>query len=116
MAIVSILKSALKSLPWKSIATTALEHAPDLYQKARKHFQKGGDQGSPPSAEAELNERITRLESLLLEQEALIREQKEKSAMLVDRCKILEARLFSFKIVSVLLFVAAMILLALLMK
>lgn len=106
----------LKSLPWKSIATTAMEHAPVLYEKAKKHFSKGGDPATPPPAEVELNDRIVRLETLLLEQETLIRQQNEKAALLEENCANLEARLFSFKIVSGLLFAVAMILLALVLK
>lgn len=108
--------SILKSLPWKSIATTAMEHAPELYEKAKNHFSKGGDPATPSPAEAELNARIVRLEALLLEQETLIRLQNEKAALLEDHCTTLEARLFSFKVVSGLLFAVAMILLALLLK
>lgn len=116
MAIISILTTALKALPWKSIATTAMEHAPELYEKAKNHFSKSGDQATPSPAEAELNARIVRLEALLIEQETLLRQQNEKAAFLEDHCSTLEARLFSFKIVSGLLFAVAMILLALLLK
>ncbi|NVO00883.1 MAG: hypothetical protein HXX17_16320 [Geobacteraceae bacterium] len=116
MAIISILKTALKTLPWKTLATTAMEHAPELYEKAKKHFSKGGDPGTASPAETELSARIVRLEALLLEQETVIRQQSEKTALLENQCATLEARLFSFKIVSGLLFAVAMILLALLLK
>lgn len=116
MVIISIFKSVLKTLPWKSIATTALEHAPELYEKAKKHFGKGDDSAHVPPAEAELNARVSRLEVLLMEQEAIIRKLKEQESLLAERCETLEARLFSFKIVSGFLFAVAMILLALLLK
>jgi hypothetical protein len=108
--------SILKCLPWKSIATTAMEHAPELYEKAKNYFGKAGDPAAATPAEAELNARIVRLEALLLEQETMIRRQKERADLLEEHCTTLGARLFSFKIISGLLFAVAMILLALLLK
>jgi uncharacterized coiled-coil protein SlyX len=112
MGITSILGSALKDLPWRTIANAAMEHAPELYQKARERFQKPGEK----AGEVELQARIARLETLLLEQERVIRQQAEKNAKLEEKSAALEALLVRFKIVSGVLFVATMILLALLMK
>lgn len=115
MGLVSILGSTLKNLPWRTIATTAMDHAPELYRKAREHFGKNNT-SAVSATEIELNDRIARLEALLLEQDALIRQQQVKCDKLEKDCITLEGRLFSFKIVSGILFFAAMILLALLLK
>ena len=114
MGIGSIMGSLLKGLPWKRIAAAAMEQAPELYQKARERFMKGGE----PEREtaAGLQARIARLEALLLEQEGLIRDQSAKNALLEERCASLEARLLRFKIVSGILFATALVMLALLMK
>lgn len=117
MGITSILATTLKNLPWRTIAIAAMERAPELLQKARDRFQKPGDQQfSEAAIETELQERIARLEALLLEQEDLTRKQAAHSTFLEGRCAALESRLFSCKIVSGVLFAAAMILLVLLLK
>lgn len=116
MGIGTILATTLKNMPWRTIATAAMERAPEFYKMARERFQKQGEQAGEAAVATELQARITRLEGLLLEQEGVIRQQSEKSSRLEERCAALQARLFSFKIISGLLFVAAMILLALLLK
>lgn len=117
MGIGSVLATALKSLPWRTLALTALERAPELFQKARECFQKpDAQQICAPAVDAGLQERIARLEGLLLEQEGLLREQAAQCSLLEERSAALESRLASCKIVIGVLFVAAMILLLLLLK
>jgi hypothetical protein len=117
MGITSLLAAALKNLPWRTIAISALERAPELFQIARDRFQKPEAQhDSEAATAAELQARIARLEKLLLEQEGLIREQSAQRTLLEDRCTALEARLSSFKIISGGLLVGVLILLALLLK
>lgn len=117
MGITSILATTLKKLPWRTIAIVAMERAPELFQKARERFQKPIEQQvSEAPVDTELQERIARLEALLLQQDGLIREQAAQSTLLQDRCVLLESRLFRCKIVSGVLFVAAMTLLVLLLK
>jgi hypothetical protein len=117
MGITSILATTLKNLPWRTIAIAAMERAPELFQKARERVQKPGDQQiSEAAVETELQERIIRLEALLLEQEDLTRKQAAHSTFLEGRCALLESRLHRFKIFSGVLFAAAMVLLFLLLK
>jgi hypothetical protein len=117
MGIGSILATTLKNLPWRTITIAAMERAPELFQQAREYFQKPGDpQISEAAVKAELQERIARLEALLLQQEGLLREQAAQNTLLQERCTLLESRLFSCKIVSGVLFAAAIILLFLLLK
>lgn len=116
MGIGSILGSALKSLPWNRIAVAAMEQAPELFQKAKERFMKSGEPAVETAAETELQDRIAKLEALLLEREGLIREQSAKRVVLEERCAGLEARLLRFKIISGILFATALVLLALLMK
>lgn len=116
MGIGSILATTLKNIPWRTIATAAMERAPELYKMAKDRFQKQGEQAGEAAAETELQTRITLLEGLVVEQDGVIRQQSERIAQFEERCAALEIRLFSFKIISGILFVAAMILLALLLK
>lgn len=116
MGITAILGTALKNLPWRTIATVALERAPELYQKAKERFQTNEIPPGESAFETELQERIAHLQSLLIEQRAINRELSEKCALLEKRTAKLETGLFSFKVVSGVLFISTMILLALLMK
>lgn len=111
MGISSILGTLLKNVSWDRIASMAMEHAPEIYRKARERFQS---EGAP--VETELHERIVRLEKLLLEQETVIRDQAAKNIGLQERCALLERRLFTFKIISAALFLAALTMIVLLLK
>ena len=116
MGVTSILAATLKSLPWRTIAIAAMERAPELFQKARECFQKPGEPACATTVATELQERITRLEAQIIQQENFIREQAAQSTLLQERCALLESRLISFKIVSSVLFAADMILLFLLLR
>lgn len=117
MGISAILAATVKNLPWRSIATAALERAPELYQKVRERLQKPAEQqAEEAAAEAELQARLTRLEGLLLEQEEVIRRQAAETARLEEACSDLESRLLRSRIISGVLGAAALITLALLLK
>jgi len=116
MGISSILAAVLKHVSWGKMASMAMEYAPGLYRKARERFQGDGGPAACSSVEAELQERIVRLEKLLLEQETVIREQAAKNIGLQGECAALESRLYIFQVSSAALFIAATIMLALLLK
>jgi hypothetical protein len=116
MGITTILGSALKNLPWRAIATVALERAPELYQKTKERFQEKEAAFEESALGKELQERISHLQSLLIEQKGLNRELAAKCAFLEKRTATLESSLFSFKVVSGVLFISAMIMLALLIQ
>lgn len=116
MGMTAILGSALKKMPWRTIAAVALERAPELYQKAKERFQANELPPDESDLEKELQERISHLQRLLIDQKNMNRELAEKCALLEKRTAALETGLFSFKVVSGVLFVSVMILLALLMK
>lgn len=111
MSMAAILVKVLKNLPWRTIATVAMERGPGLYQKARERFPQAGALPCESAAEIELQARVVDLQRLLLEQKSLTREQEEKSALLAKCCAALEARLFSWKVGAGALFIAALILL-----
>ena len=112
MSMAAILVKVLKNLPWRTIATVAMERAPGLYQKAKERVPKTGAPSCESEAEVELQARLADLQRLLLEQKSLNREQEEKSVLLAKRCADLEARLFGCKVVAGALFISALILLA----
>lgn len=116
MGITAILGAALKNLPWRTIAIVAMERAPELFQKTKERFKQSGEPPGEAAIETELQEKIAHLQRLLIDQRSLNREQAEKSAAFEKRCAALEIRLFSFKVVSGVLFIAVMLLLALLFR
>ncbi len=110
MGIGSLVGSALKSLPWNKIAVAVMEQAPELYQKARERF--GRDGGIAATAtEAELQERLARLEAQLLQQEELIAERGARCAALEERCIALEGKLRTWRILCGISAAAALVLL-----
>ena len=92
-----ILSSLLKYVSWGQIASLAMEYGPQLLKQAREKLDAAAH---PTAAETELRERIERLEKLLLEQENVISEQKARSELLEENCRILEAQLGLWKIVT----------------
>ena len=116
MSMAAILVKALKSLPWRTIATVAMERAPELYQKARERFPQTGATPCESAVEMELRARVADLQRLLLEQKSLNREQEEKRDLLAKRCANLEARLFRLKVIAGALFVAIFILLVIALR
>lgn len=116
MGISSILGAVLKNVSWSKIAHMAMEYAPELYRKAKERFQQDTELPAEITVETELQERITRLEKLLLEQESIIHDQAAKSLSLEEKCAALEGRLLTFKIISGALFLVALTALVLLLK
>jgi hypothetical protein len=116
MSMTAILVKALKSLPWRTIATVAMERAPELYQKARARSPQTGATPCESAVEMELQARVADLQKLLLEQKGLNREQEEKSVLLAKRCAALEARLLSWQVIAGALFIAALILLVIALR
>ncbi len=116
MGISSILGAVLKNVPWHKIATAAMEYAPDLYAKAKERFQQQEERSSETVVEHELQERVSRLEKLLLEQDDLIRSLVAKNASLEETISALSGRLLLFKVGSGCLLFAAAVMLLLLLK
>ena len=116
MGISLILGTVLKNVSWEKIARMAMEYGPELYRQAKERFQHEGENAAESPVETELQERIVRLEKLLLEQETVIREQAAKNISLDERCALLESRLLIFKVSSGILFLAVLIMLVPLLK
>jgi hypothetical protein len=115
MGISALFSSLVKGVPWTKVAGMAMEYGPELYRKALGRFQ----QEAPPrdaDTTVELQERLTRLEALLLEQEALLREQVAKNDQLEKRCISLESSLLQFQIIAGALALGCIVLLAVLFK
>jgi len=115
MGILSIFSSLAKGITWAKVASVAMEYGPELYRRAMERFQPE----TPPAAEAEyieLQDRVTRLEKLLLEQEEIIREQTTKNGLLEKRCHSQESRLLALKVAAGVLTVGCVILLTVLFK
>ena len=116
MGISSILGAVLKNVSWEKIARMAMEYGPELYRQAKERFQNETEPAAETAVETELQERIVRLEKLLLEQETVIRDQAAKNIGLQEQCAALERRLFIFKISCGTLLSTALIMLVLLLK
>lgn len=116
MGITTLFTTALKGVSWQKIAGMAMEYGPEIYRKARDRFRKDDPQPERQGAEAELRERIGRLEKLLLEQEEVIREQVARSERLQEACLKLEGALKLFKVVTALLAFVALVLAVMLIR
>jgi len=116
MSIAAILVKVVKNLPWRTIATVAMERGPGLYQMARERFPQTGALPCESAAEMELQARVADLQRLLLDQKSLNRELEEKSAQLAKLCAALESRLTSWKVIAGALFIAALVLLVITLR
>ncbi len=94
-----IFSSVLKYVSWGKIATLAMEYGPELVRQVRGRF-KSEDVASAIAPAPELNERISRLEKLLLEQEQIIIEQKKRNSMLEENYRTLESQFGLLKVVT----------------
>lgn len=103
MGIAAVIGAVLKNVSWGKVASLAMEYAPGLYQQAKERFKREEEPAEASPVETELQERISRLEKLLLEQEAVIREQVAKNELLEESCRQLEGRVNLFRIIAVIL-------------
>lgn len=109
MGITAVISAALKNVSWGKVASLAMEYAPELYQQAKDRFRREEEPVTASPVETELQERISRLEKLLVEQEDVIREQAAKNELLEENCRLLEGRVNLFKIIAVILAGAALV-------
>lgn len=116
MGLAGIFKAALKDAPWQKIATMAMEYGPEICRRASEMLHRDVAGPQREQAEAELKARVESLEKLLLEQEEIIRGQKERCDQLSDACLQLENRLRNFRMICVLLAVSCAILLFLVLR
>ena len=115
MGIASFFVSLVKGITWAQVANVAMEYGPEFYRQARERFQP--EESLAAVAEnIELQERIARLEKLLLEQEGIIREQAAKTGLLEKRCIALESQLLVLKVTAGALTLGCVGLLAILFK
>lgn len=105
----------LKGITWAKLASLAIEHGPGLYRQARERFQTD-TLPVASAAEAELLDRVARLEKLLLEQEMVIREQTARKELIEKSCQSLESQLLVFRVAVGVLALGVIILLAVLFK
>lgn len=116
MGFPAVITAALKGLTWQRVASLAMEYGPLFYHQARERLHKGDGPAAPSPAEVELEERIARLEKLLVEQDELIRGQAARNEQLEEACLRLESRLTTAKIVCALLACIAIVLTVMLLR
>ncbi|HZV80934.1 MAG TPA: hypothetical protein VFF53_02080 [Geobacteraceae bacterium] len=110
MGISTVIASALKGVSWQKIAGLAMEYGPEFYRQARGRFNKDDQQPEQHGLEVELQERVDRLEKLLVEQEEIISKQVAEGEQLKELCLKLEERLKVFKTIAAALAVTTLIL------
>ena len=115
MGMASVFASLVKGITWTKVASMALEYGPDIYRKAMERFQCPPAPAGAPE-DPELQERLARLEKLLLEQEEIIRGEAARNELLEKRCQELEGTLLVLKVVAGLLTLGCIVLLAVLFK
>lgn len=115
MGMASVFASLVKGITWTKVASMALEYGPDIYRKAMERFQCPPAPAGPPE-DPELQERLARLEKLLLEQEEIIRGEAARNELLEKRCQELERLLLVLKVVAGLLTLGCIVLLAVLFR
>lgn len=115
MGISSVFSSLVKGITWAKVANVAMEYGPEFYRKAIERFQP---EASPAAGAeyAELQERVARLEKLLLEQEEVIRELAAKNGLLEKRCTAQESQLLILKVTAGALTLGCIVLLAILFR
>lgn len=103
MGIGTLLTGALKGVSWLKIAEVVMEYGPELYRQACERFQKSDQPPHPQQAEIELQERIDRLEKLVVEQDIVLRKHVARNEQLEEVCLQLEGRLKTWKLICVVL-------------
>lgn len=115
MGIKSFISTLAKGGIWAKVATMAIEHGPELYRKAMEHYQR--TTVAPAEVkEVELQQRVARLEELLLEQEAVIRGEVAKRELAEQKCLLLESEVTWLRVIAGVLGLGCIILLAILFK
>jgi uncharacterized coiled-coil protein SlyX len=99
MGLSALLSGALKGVSWQKIAGLAVTYGPEIYRQACERLGKSGQPAAPPQAEIDLQERIDRLEQLLVEQEEVIRELVARNERLEETCLQLAGQVKKFRVV-----------------
>lgn len=116
MGIPTVIRGVLKGVAWGKVAGLVMEYGPELYRQACERFRRDGVTPELTEAEAELHERIDRLEKLLVEQEGVIRAQVTRNEQLEEACLRLEGRVNRMRIVSAVLAGVSLLLAVLLFR
>lgn len=116
MGIKSFFSTIAKGGIWAKVATMAIEHGPELYRKAMEHYQRATGVTPADVKEVELQQRVARLEELLLEQEAVIRGEVAKRELAEQKCLLLEREITWLRVIAGVLGLGCIILLAILFK
>jgi len=95
MGITAILATAMKQISWGQVADIAVKYGPDFIRKLKDRLQQlpAGENEEAVVVTAQLSERISELESVLIKQEELIEQQNKNIALLEEIGKTLQARL-----------------------
>lgn len=95
MGITAILATAMKQISWGQVADIAVKYGPDFIRKLKDRLQQlpAGGNEEAVVVTAQLSERISELESVLIKQEELIEQQNKNIALLEEIGKTLQARL-----------------------
>jgi|GEM_PF-3024562 len=95
MGITAILATAMKQISWGQVADIAVKYGPDFIRKLKDRLQQlpAGEHEEAGMATAQLSERISELEGVLIKQEELIEQQNKSIALLEEIGKTLQARL-----------------------
>jgi hypothetical protein len=115
MGILSMFSSIIKGVTWAQLANLAMEYGPEIYRTALDRLQPEG-KAAAAEAEHELQDRLARLEKLLLEQEAIIKGQAEKTRLLEAACLALESRVTRLKVAAGLLACGCLVLLLIVLR
>jgi len=116
MGIPAFIATALKGIAWGKVAGLAIEYGPALYRSALERLRRDETSPAEKEEEAALHERIARLEKLLVEQEAVIREQVTRNVQLEEACLKLEGRVNRLRVVSAVLAGISLMLAAMLLR
>lgn len=112
MGIATLVVAALKRVPW---TTLAMNYGPEILKRLKEQIR-------PPEVDQEAQfidaagERIRELETLVAEQDKLVRQQQERIEQLHDACRTLEARARLMRIVSVAASAGVLLLLGILLS
>lgn len=116
MGMTAVIGKALKGVAWGKVAGLAMEYGPVLYRAVLERLGRDEQRREQELAEESAqHERLERLERLLVEQEAVIREQKARNEQLEAACRKLEGRLNRCRIAAAVLSGVSILLAAMLL-